>query len=232
MLRKYPDQTAAADAAAELIRAGLTKAHGDRGHAHFIATGGRAPGPVYDRLSRGGGPDWARVVVSLSDERFVPPDSPDSNERLVRERLLVDEAGKAAFVPLWSDAESPEAAARACEDQIRAMLPFDVVLLGMGEDGHIASLLPGSAVLDQGLDPAGERLCLGVEGGLGKPPLPRITLTISALLQARSILVLIAGDTKRQVVERAAAGDDYPVRAVLKQDQVPVQVLWSPEKEG
>ena len=103
-----------------------------------------------------------------------------------------------------------------------------MVLLGMGPDGHIASLIPGSPVLAQGMDPQGKALTAESPQGFGDPPVARITLTLAALLQSRAIFLLIAGDAKRQVVEDAQAGADYPVRAILSQDRVPVRVLWAP----
>lgn len=218
MLETYPTTEALAEAAAHGVEACLAEGLRTRGRAALVATGGRSPGPVYDRL-RTARIDWARVVVTLSDERCVDPASPDANVRLVRERLMQGEGAKAHLLPLWPE---PEAAT------IQALLPFDAVLLGMGEDGHIASLIPGSASLAEGLDPSGEKLLLPVEAGLGSPPLPRVTLTLSALLQARAIFLLIAGGSKREVIARAEAGEDLPVRAILTQAQAPVRVLWAP----
>lgn len=226
-IEAYKNATGLADAAAAAVTAGLTEGLRQRGRATLVATGGRSPGPVYDRLADDA-LDWARVVVTLSDERFVPPTSEHSNARLVRERLLTGARARAAFVPLWAAAPSEEAAARAAEPALRAMAPYDVVMLGMGEDGHVASLIPGSPVLPQAMDPASDRVCMGVPAGFGSPPLARITLTLAALLQARAILVLISGAVKRQVLESAAAGADLPVRALLVQGRVPVRVLWSP----
>ncbi len=102
-------------------------------------------------------------------------------------------------------------------------------MLGMGEDGHIASLIPGSPVLEHAMDPAGQALTAESPQGFGLPPVPRITLTLSALLQSRAIFLLIAGEAKRQVVDAAAAGADFPVRAILNQDRVPVRILWTPQ---
>jgi 6-phosphogluconolactonase len=221
MLETYPSATALSEAAAAGVERGLSEGLKTRGRATLVATGGRSPGLVYDRL-RDARVDWARVVVTLSDERCVEAASPDANIRLLRERLLVGEPAKAHVVPQWPE---PQSAVLA------AMLPFDAVLLGMGEDGHVASLIPGSAALAQGLDPASTTLVLPVEAGLGSPPLPRMTLTLAALIQARAIFLLIAGEAKRQVIARAQAGEDLPVRALLAQDRAPVRVLWAPTFE-
>ncbi|MDB5426768.1 MAG: pgl, partial [Phenylobacterium sp.] len=188
-----------------------------RGRASLVATGGRSPGPVYDLL-HDAPLDWAHVAVTLSDERQVDADSPDSNARLLRERLFRGPAAKAQFLPLTDYAEPA----------LRKLMPFDAVMLGMGEDGHIASLIPGSPVMAQALDPDGQALIAESPEGFGSPPVARITLTLAALLQSRAIFLLIAGEAKRQVIARAEAGEDLPVRAILSQDRVPVRVLWTP----
>lgn len=227
MLETFTSSSDLAEAAADAVEALLARGLGERGRATLVATGGRSPGPVYDRLKEA--PlAWTRVVVTLSDERCVPPEAAQSNARLVRERLLRGAAKGAAFVPLWRGADTPEAAARCVEPQIQAMAPFDAVLLGMGEDGHVASLIPGSPTLAAAMDPAGERLAMGFAAGWGSPPLARVTLTLAALLQAREILILTAGEEKRRVLDAALAGADLPVRALLAQDRTPVRVFWSP----
>lgn len=215
MIESFSSPEDLADAASAAVLAGLSQGLAARGRASLVATGGRSPGLVYDRLSR---VDiaWDKVAVTLSDERRVDPAAPESNERLVRERLLVAAAADATFIPLDSP---PEALA--------ALTPFDAVLLGMGEDGHVASLIPGDPALAERLDPDGARLTFPVPAGLGSPPLARITLSLAALIQARAVLVLISGSTKRQVVENALVGGDLPVRALLIQTKAPVRVLWT-----
>jgi 6-phosphogluconolactonase len=222
MIEVFPTAAAAADAAAFGVAQALSKGLKTHGRAGLVATGGRSPGPVYDRLSRAVGFDWARVVVTLSDERCVGPDDPASNARPVRERLLVGEAAKAHLLPLWPE---PEPAA------LSALVPFDAVMLGMGEDGHVASLIPGDPGLAAALDPGAENLTVSVPAGLGNPPLARISLTMAALLRSRAIFLLIAGDAKREVLARAEAGAALPVRPLLAQARVPVRVLWSPAHE-
>jgi 6-phosphogluconolactonase len=222
MIEVFRTPQAAAEAAAFAAARLLAEALKTHGRASLVATGGRSPGPVYDRLRQAPGIDWARVVVTLSDERCVAPGDPASNQRLVRERLLVGEAAKAHLLPLWP---APDEAA------LRALAPFDAVLLGMGEDGHVASLIPGDPGLEAAMDPAAEHLIVSVPEGLGKPPVARISLTLPALLSARGIFLLIAGEAKREVVARAAAGADLPVRALIAQTRVPVRILWSPAHE-
>jgi 6-phosphogluconolactonase len=200
------------------VAAQLSAGLAARGRASLVATGGRSPGPVYDRL-KDAGVDWAHVAVTLSDERQVDVNSPNANLKLLRERLFVGEAAKAHYLPLTDYAEPA----------LRALMPFDAVLLGMGEDGHIASLIPGSPVMAEAMDPDGEALVAESPAGFGSPPVPRITLTLAALLQSRAIFLLIAGEAKRQVVADALAGADLPVRALLEQTRVPLRVFWTSE---
>jgi 6-phosphogluconolactonase len=224
MLEIFPNSNALADVATEAVLAALSGALTARGHASLVGTGGRSPGPVYDRLARTR-LDWAHVAVTLSDERHVDTDSPNSNARLLRERLFVHEAAAARYLPLTDYAEPA----------LKRLMPFDAVILGMGEDGHIASLIPGSPVMAHAMDPKGAALTAESPQGFGSPPVARITLTLSALLQSRAIFLLIAGEAKRQVVERAAssgpgAGGGLPVAAILNQGHIPVRIFWAPDQ--
>jgi 6-phosphogluconolactonase len=225
MLEVYPSARTAADAAAEAIVSRLAPA----GPKRLLVTGGSSPGPVFDLLA-GADLGWSRVTVTLSDERFVDPTARESNERQVRERLLRDQAAKAAFVPLKGQGPRPDDDACAAEPAIRGLVPFDAVLLGMGEDGHIASLFPGAPGLAETLDPRGERFVIGVATAGLPPYVPRISLTARALFDAKLILLLIAGAPKKEVLERIKVDAAFapPVAALLKQTQAPVRVLWSP----
>lgn len=217
MIETHPSTDALADAAAAAIEAQLAQGLSARGRASLVATGGRSPGPVYDRLSNAD-IDWAHVAVTLSDERQVDAASPNSNARPLRERLLTGRAAQAQFLPLTDYAEGV----------LRKLMPFDAVMLGVGEDGHIASLIPGSPVMAQAMDPDGATLIAESPQGFGSPPVARITLTLAALLQSRAIFLLIAGEAKRQVIAEAEAGADLPVRAILHQDRAPVRIFWTP----
>ena len=216
MIETFPTTDALAAAAAGAVEQQLVEGLQDRGRAILVATGGRSPGPVYDRLAKAA-IDWAHVAVTLSDERQVDADSLASNARLLRKRLFVGPAAKAQYLPLTDYAERV----------LRKLMPFDAVMLGMGEDGHIASLIPGSPVMAQAMDPAGAALTAESPQGFGSPPVARITLTLAALLQSRAIFLLIAGKAKRQVIARAQAGEDLPVRAILSQNRVPVRLFWT-----
>ena len=223
MIETFRTTDAAAEAAAFGIGRQLAEALRTHGRASLVATGGRSPGPVFDHLHAQPHIDWTRVVVTVSDERCVDAADPASNAKAVRERLLQGVAARAHMLPLW-----PEPPAGALE----AIAPFDAVMLGMGEDGHIASLIPGDPGLAAAMDPASTRLTVSVPEGLGKPPVARISLTFAALLQSRAIFLLIAGDAKREVIARAQTGADLPVTALISQTRVPVRVLWSPAHEA
>ncbi|MCE3290333.1 MAG: pgl [Caulobacter sp.] len=214
----------AADAACAAIVARLRAALAEKGSASLCVTGGSSPGPVYDRL-KDVDLDWSHVAVTLSDERWVDRSSPDSNARLVRERLLQGRAAAARFVCLKGEETDPVHGAWAADLRVAPLEPFDAVLLGMGEDGHICSLFPGNPALDQGLDPAGARLVLHAPAGAPAPPQDRVTLTLPALIYAGLILIYVTGRPKRALLERD--GDEpvhHLIRAAARGE---VRLLWS-----
>ena len=224
-IEAFADHDAVADAAAKALVGALR----DADRPSLVATGGTTVGPTYDRVAKAD-LDWRRVTVTLSDERFVDPASEMSNERLVRERLLVGPAAAARFLPLRNGRASPAEDAAVADKALRALEFFDAVLLGMGKDGHIGSLFPGAPDLAEALDPGGEAFCVGVAMAGEEPLTPRISLTVRALLDCGLIVLLITGAEKRAVVERVAADPAYapPVAAILRQDQTPVRILWAP----
>lgn len=183
------------------------------GRASLCVPGGTSPGPIFDNLS-GVTLDWANVSVFLNDERWVDEDSPRSNTRLVKERLLRGRAADAQFVPIHTPAETPEQVIDSLIAGITPHLPISVLLLGMGEDMHTASLFPGADHLGTAL--AGDApvlMALRAEAA-GEP---RITLTAPVLAGAMNIHVLITGAAKREAIERAAKlpPEQAPIRAVL-----------------
>ena len=180
--------------------------------------GGTTPGPVFDALA-GVDLDWARVAVVLNDERWVGEDSPRSNTRLLRERLLRGHAAKARLLPLYAPLPSPEDGLDVLAAGIAPHLPISVLLLGMGNDMHTASLFPGADRLVEALSPEAPVLMALRADRAGEP---RITLTASVLQAAKNIHILITGNDKRAALERALQLTplEAPIRAVLDQATV------------
>jgi 6-phosphogluconolactonase len=228
--RLFDDLPSLTAALAIEIATRLADAVAARGRASLVATGGTTPGPLYDALASQPAP-WEHVEVTLTDERWVDPASPDSNENLVRRRLLVDRAAAAAFVPLKSSDATPRDAELAVDAALRSMpRPFDVMILGMGDDGHICSLFPHAPELRVAADPAARLVCaVDRPGAAGAAE--RISMTIPAVLGARWIALLIEGKAKLDVVAAArhpGSIAELPVRAVLGQSETPVEVWWAP----
>ena len=203
----------------------LKEALRERGHALLIVSGGSTPVPFLQALAEW--PlDWAQVHVTLADERCVPAHDEHSNVRLVREHLLRSRASSVCLHSLMSD--PPDVA------QTEAMLdrlpwPADVVVLGMGSDGHTASLFPHAPELEQALDPQCLHRCMAVAAPQPpNVPVPRITLTARALLDSRDIVVHTTGRTKRALLERACEPGElqqWPIRLVLLQEEVPCHLF-------
>jgi 6-phosphogluconolactonase len=205
----------------------LSEAVAARGKATLAVSGGTTPGLFFRTLSREK-LDWAKVTVTLVDERFVPEDSPRSNAGLVAANLLQNEAAAATFVGLYSPAGNAQSAAQRANDAIgRAVLPLDAVILGMGSDGHTASFFPDANNLAALLDPNAHANVLSVHAPSGIEP--RLTLTLPRIAEAGFIALHIEGAEKRRVLEAALDGEPHlPVRAVFDHAKVPVQIFWAP----
>ena len=188
------------------------------GSATLSVPGGTTPGPVFDALSVAD-LDWARVFVLLNDERWVGEDSPRSNTRLLRERLLQRKAAAATLLPLYAPAPQPEDRIEQLAQTIAPHLPISVLLLGMGNDMHTASLFPGADHLIQALTPDAPVLMALRADAAGEP---RITLSARVLQAAKHIHVLITGPEKRIALDRAQTlpPELAPIRTVLDQATV------------
>ena len=227
--RRYADLETLSQELATQIAASLTAAIGARGLASLVVSGGRSPVRLFEIL-RTRAIDWDRVCIALADERWVDPQDAASNERLVRDVLLKDHAAAARFLGLKNGAPSPDlGAVSAWETFARVPRPFDAVVLGMGDDGHTASLFPGSPNLPSALNPAAAAGCVGMWSPVA--PHARLSLNLTALLDSRRIVVLITGESKWRTYAAACAEGpvpDMPIRAVLRQSRTPVDVMWSP----
>ncbi len=224
---EFGDRMTASEAAAEAIRAALVTDLEQGPGAGLVVSGGSTPVDCFAALSRAE-LDWSGVSVYLSDERCVPPSHEDSNEAMVRRTLLSGPAAAAEMVGVWREGEGVDGLCEALDRRLEARTrPFAAVLLGMGADGHFASLFPDFSGLSAGLDLANPAHCLPV--ATAASPHPRISLTLSTLVRTRRLILLAFGEAKRSVLEDAAEGRGaYPVQALLAQDRTPVTIAWAP----
>ena len=213
--------TAAASRIAELLKYRLK--HQD--HASFVISGGSSPLECFRALSET--PlDWDRVDILLSDERWVPPDHADSNEKLAREALLVDKASEAELQPVYAAGVSAE---QRCDDLQHPLpvLPFSCALIGMGTDGHFASLFPDADNLESGLDVESARLYIPV--ATAASPHPRVSMTLAGISRSDEIVLLFFGEEKLAIYEQARADTNgFPVSKLLRQKRAPVRLFWAP----
>lgn len=225
-LRVFRDAQDLAETLADETAALLTAAIAVRGRATMALPGGRTPSPFLTALGRRA-VDWGRVTATLVDDRWLPPDSPESNAATLRATLLAA-APAIRFIPLYTGAATPEEGEAACAEALRALDgPFDLMVTGMGEDGHVASLFPDAPGLAAAWE--GPAPCRVMRSPTA--PHPRMTLTLPRLLDSRRIVVLITGGAKRAVLEQArAAGpeDAMPVRALLRRGGADTMVCWAP----
>ncbi len=207
----------------------LRRALKERERASLVVSGGRTPVGLFEALSREV-LDWSRVVVTLADERWVEPDTEESNERLVRAHLLQNQAVAARFIGLKTPALTAEAGVLECQQRLTALpKKLDVVILGMGEDGHTASFFPGAKALDQALDRKSPVDCLALTPVTAAHA--RMTLSLARLLRCDQLYLHLCGASKLPVLEQAlqkGAEEMMPVRAVLRQSRVPVAIYWAP----
>lgn len=230
--RHHDDSDALATALAHAVADDLRQALAQRGTARLALSGGSTPLRFLRALSRQD-LDWSRVTVLPVDERWVPPVHKRSNERLLRENLLQHAAANAQLLPLYRPVATPERALQGVLTQVAAQaLPLDVAVLGMGEDGHFASLFPDLVRRDIGLQPVGRAPVLAVRTAAA--PEPRMTLTLSAIFTAPALYLHVEGEAKRRVL--GAALEDarcrLPIRSLLTLAPVPVRVFWCPDAEA
>ncbi len=210
-VRSFPDAEAVARYAADALAWRIGDARKSGREVHIALAGGGTPRRTYELLADIEAA-WNHVHLWLGDERCVPPDHPDSNARMVRESLYANARAEPPKLHELPSPEVPEDAAWLYGLQIRDAMPdlvFDIVLLGMGPDGHTASLFPGHPGLR-----ATEAPCIAVRDS-PKPPPERVTLTLPVLRRARHTLLLVTGADKREALARTLAGDESLPLALL-----------------
>ncbi len=225
----FPDRRKLVVRLADLVGELLTDAITANGRASLVVSGGSTPVALFEQLS-GIDISWQDVVISLVDERWVEPTEGDSNELLVRSRLLKDKAAAASFIGMKNGASTASEGEVECERNLQKIpRPFDVLILGMGGDGHTASLFPGAEKLAAATDTNSGRSCMGLA-----PLMPlheRMSLTLPVILDSRHLFLHIVGEDKKNVLETAMAEglvEEMPIRFVLRQQSTPLSIYWAP----
>lgn len=211
-------------AAAARIAMALEQGISERGEGFAALSGGGTPEPAYEKLANFA-LDWRSVTFLLIDERLVPPEHAASNEGLLRRTLAPALAAGAKLLPMYAGGVTQsEAANRA--DALYADKPIDVALMGTGGDGHTASWFPQSPELAAAVAPNTPRNVLAVDAPGAAGSSHRLTLTRAALARARSVVLLITGAEKRQLLEDEARAK-LPIDALFELP-APTHVLWAP----
>ena len=205
----------------------LTASIQQHGRASLVVSGGRTPIALFNQLSQ---MDlaWDAVDITLADERWVNAEHEASNTALVKAQLLQNRAAVANFIVLKTAHEDAADGITEAENNLRQMhQPFTVLILGMGEDGHTASLFPCSAQLAEGLDMQSGRICVAVQPTTA--PHQRISMTLPTLINSENIFLHLTGQRKKDVLDDVLANHteiEKPIKAVI--DRAPVTLMWAP----
>lgn len=212
---------------AETLTALLKEGIAQRGRASLVVSGGRTPLALFKQLSETD-LEWDKVDITLADERWVSEDDDASNTKLVRENLIQNNAAAAHFVTLKTDDAEANDGIAEVENRLSSFsLPFDALILGMGEDGHTASLFPCCKQIEDGLNLASGKICIATQPTTA--PHQRISLTLPAILNSRNIFIHLTGEKKKEVLEDALANNtelEKPVTAVV--NRADVTLMWAP----
>ncbi|MEP4703357.1 MAG: 6-phosphogluconolactonase [Hyphomicrobiales bacterium] len=214
-ISKYASPIQQAEALAISVASQLIEAIESKDSAILAVAGGQTPALFFEYLSRCQ-LDWTKVVITTTDERFVPKDSPRSNARLVAENLLINEAAEATFLALCDGEATPDLCAKDASSKISKLLPVDVCVLGMGADMHIASLFPDTPGLEEAISADSPHLVLPMT-----PPTAdevRLTLTLPVLMNAKNLHILIVGSDKLDALNQSETIQSIikaPVKSVL-----------------
>ena len=200
------------DNLSQSIAASLSASINLNGYASFVVCGGSSPLSLYDNLSNRD-LDWSKVSIFLGDDRVVPSDHPDSNNYLIHLHLLKNHASSALFYPLNDS--------KITKQNIRR--PFDVVLLGLGDDGHFASLFPAQLNDCYAFDVNASPSIIASDQSLGSPSHRRISMNLSMLIDAKRCILLVPNSDKRKIVERAFKDKQLPLHFLLNQERTKIE---------
>ncbi|MEO3878803.1 6-phosphogluconolactonase [Rheinheimera fenheensis] len=225
-LNQFPDTQALNAEFAKRLTNILQQAINERGEAYLVVSGGKTPQALFNTLSQTS-LAWDKVTVLLADDRWLDDSQADSNERLVKATLLQHNASAARFISLYANTPSAFDGAAQVLERVKNLPTFDAVILGMGEDGHTASLFPCSEQITQGLA-ADAPAVLAVAPTTA--PYQRISLSAARLLNSRQLFLHLVGTNKLAVLDKAMAGDDVyamPIRAFLQHPVATVTVMFT-----
>jgi 6-phosphogluconolactonase len=198
-----------------------------KGSATLLVSGGNTPKALFDKLSNIN-ISWDKVKVGLCDERWINTKEKDSNENLVKTHLIKNYAKEAKFISMYLENISIQEAQKKCTQIYKEELyPFDIVILGMGEDGHTASLFPNNIKLEEAFDLNSDGLCIFMTPC--SAPYDRMSLNLKAILSARNIFLHIEGKKKLKVYNEALENNDRfntPIISVLKQEMKDIEVFY------
>lgn len=222
---KFNDRETLIESLSQDIIAKLENAILKNGKASLLVSGGSTPKPLFEKLSLID-ISWNKVSIALCDERWVSSEHKDSNEKFVKDYLLVNNAKEAKFVPMYQNDIEIEDAQIVCSDMYKKELfPFDVLILGMGADGHTASLFPNNIKLEESFETE-EKLCICMTPD--DAPHNRMSLTKKAILSANNIYLHFEGEEKQAVYKKVIDGiDSYdmPIASILN-DKKKVEVYY------
>ncbi|WP_371195219.1 6-phosphogluconolactonase [Glaciecola sp. SC05] len=224
---EYANSEELVNAFSQQIAGILKDAIAEKGTASIAVSGGSTPKPLFQALSNIE-LAWAKVNVTLVDERWVNATHEASNEKLVRENLLVNRAGAANFISMTTADDNAEDAVEEISARLEHMgMPIDVLILGMGEDGHTASLFPCSEQIAEGLNLNRKQLVLATQPTTA--PHQRMSLSLASIIASKHVFLHISGDKKRTVLEQALSQHtaiEKPIKAVC--DNCNVNLIWAP----